>query len=352
MKLFAKAVLAISIAAIPPLSNPALANDEGILVKEIGGYHVGGKEILIKGLPSYETQYTPGGPKVTINPNGGFEAFQMYVQYVKLVSPKAKYPLLLWHGGGLSGVTWEDTPDGRKGWQTFFLKKGHDVYVTDSVERGRATWARYPEINKGEPVFRPKSQAWESFRIGPKYDDDPAKREIYPDTLFPYKHFDQMSKQSTPRWTTSDEATLAAYKEYVKSLPEACVIVAHSQGAVFAWDVARSMPEKVKAVVMLEPGGIPDPAKVDVDYSPLKGVKVLWLFGDLNTKYWQDRRTLLKRVDDKFKAAGGQSDWIEMTDSGVKGNTHMLMMDTNSDQIAQVVQDWLEKQGLMKGSSK
>jgi hypothetical protein len=41
----------------------------------------------------------------------------MYVQYVKLADSKARYPLLMWHGGGLSGVTWETKPDGKPGWQ-------------------------------------------------------------------------------------------------------------------------------------------------------------------------------------------------------------------------------------------
>ena len=94
----------------------------------------------------------------------------MYVQYVKLAQPRARVPLLLWHGGGLSGVTWETKPDGKPGWQQFFLNAGYDVYVSDAVERGRASWARYPEIFKAEPMFRPKKEAWELFRIGPSYE--------------------------------------------------------------------------------------------------------------------------------------------------------------------------------------
>ncbi len=74
--------------------------------------------------------------------------------------------MLMWHGGGLTGVTWETKPDGGAGWEQFFLTKGHDVYVSDAVERGRASWARYPEIFKGEPFFRTKKEGWELFRIG------------------------------------------------------------------------------------------------------------------------------------------------------------------------------------------
>ena len=34
--------------------------------------------------------------------------------------------------------------------------------------------------------------------------------------------------------------------------------------------------------------------------------------------------------------------------AGVKGNSHMMMMDTNSDQVAALIQQWIEKQGLMQ----
>ena len=31
---------------------------------------------------------------------------------------------------------------------------------------------------------------------------------------------------------------------------------------------------------------------------------------------------------------------------GVKGNTHMMMMDRNSDDVARLINEWIEKQGL------
>jgi hypothetical protein len=33
---------------------------------------------------------------------------------------------------------------------------------------------------------------------------------------------------------------------------------------------------------------------------------------------------------------------------GVPGNGHMLMMDRNSDQVAQMIQKWLGDNGLMR----
>jgi hypothetical protein len=32
---------------------------------------------------------------------------------------------------------------------------------------------------------------------------------------------------------------------------------------------------------------------------------------------------------------------------GIKGNTHMMMMDRNSDDVAKLVNDWIGKQGLV-----
>jgi S-ribosylhomocysteine lyase LuxS involved in autoinducer biosynthesis len=45
-------------------------------------------------------------------------------------------------------------------------------------------------------------------------------------------------------------------------------------------------------------------------------------------------------------AGGGSVDTIDLPDIGIKGNTHMMMMDKNSDQIADVMQKWLVAKGF------
>ena len=49
---------------------------------------------------------------------------------------------------------------------------------------------------------------------------------------------------------------------------------------------------------------------------------------------------------DALKAAGGSVDFIDLPDIGIKGNTHMVMMDKNSDQVADLIQKWLVGKGL------
>src|SRR5258706_1609856 len=103
--------LALGIAGVALTSAIAVANT--LSVAEISSFHVGGRAVSLSGLPTRDVVFTAGSAPIKVDPNGDFEVEQMYVQYVKLAQPKAKYPLLLWHGGGLTGVTWEAKPDGK-----------------------------------------------------------------------------------------------------------------------------------------------------------------------------------------------------------------------------------------------
>ena len=215
---------------------------------------------VLTGLPVRDVVFTAGSAPIKVDPNGDFEVEQMYVSYIKLAQPKARYPLLLWHGGGLTGVTWETKPDGQPGWQAFFLRAGHDVYVSDAMERGRSSWARYPEIFTSEPLFRTKKQAWEDFRIGAvgSYKLNPADRVALPGQLFPVDAFEQFMKQAVPRWATTDAQIQAAYNQLVQKVCP-CVIITHSQGGNFGFNAALAAPDKVKALISIEPTGTPKP---------------------------------------------------------------------------------------------
>lgn len=318
-------------------------------VREIGSMHVGGRTATLTGLPVKEIKFTPTSPVTRVDPNGEYEVEQMYVQYVKLHEPyrRASYPLLMIHGGGLAGVTWETKPDGGAGWQMFFLKNGHDVYVGDAVERGRASWARYPEIFTSEPIFRTKKEAWELFRIGPKYEVSPPVREAHAGTQFPLASFDQFMKQGVPRWVTNDAPTQAAYDELVQKICP-CVIVVHSQGSTFAYNAARKFPDRIKAIVGVEPSGALDPEKVDM--APLKGIPLLYVWGDKirETPRWGQIQAPLKKMIAAQLKQGGVADEYDLPSMGVMGNTHMMMMDKNSDQVAALINGWLVKKGLSK----
>jgi pimeloyl-ACP methyl ester carboxylesterase len=320
-------------------------------LKDIGSFYIGGRQASLSGLPVREVVYTKGGSPMKVDPNGDFEVEQMYVQYFIPVDQKSKYPLLMWHGGSLTGVTWETKPDGSPGWLQYFLKAGHAVYVSDAVERGRASWARYPEIFSGEPFFRTKKEAWTLFRIGSKesYNTVPNKRVAYRGMKFPVSAFDQFCKQVVPRWYSDNEATQAAYNALIKKVGLS-VLVLHSQAGNFGFNVALTAPDRIKAIIAIEPSGAPKPGQ---GLDKLKDVPILVVWGDYLDKpdlSYAWRKKIVSKVDafaKDLRARGGKVDWIELPKMGIKGNEHMLMMDTNSDQIADIVQEWMGKKCLM-----
>src|SRR5215831_17987549 len=133
-------------------------------LRDMGSFHVGGRDAEISGKPVKEIVFTPGGVPAKIDLNGAYAVEAMYVQYFLPAKRRGTVPLLMWHGGSLTGVSYETTPDGRMGWLNYFIQKGWDVYNSDAVERGRSGWAP-PDIWKGEPSFLSKSYLFELFRV-------------------------------------------------------------------------------------------------------------------------------------------------------------------------------------------
>lgn len=207
------AILAASAALV--LGGLAGCAQAPIQLAQMGSFHVGGREVVISGKPVKEVLFTPGGVPAKVDPNGVYQVEQMYVQYFIPKDPRG-LPLLMWHGGGLSGVTYETTPDGREGWLNYFVRKGWPTYNSDAVERGRSGWAMYPEIFPTEPVFLTKENPFERFRIGQgagSYNKDVAKMKPMLGSQFPVEGYDNFTKQNVPRWTSTDAPTIAAYTE-------------------------------------------------------------------------------------------------------------------------------------------
>ena len=63
---------------------------------------------------------------------------QMYVQYQKPVAGAQHAPVVMVHGCCLSSKTWETTPDGRMGWNEYFVRKNRSVYLADQSARARS----------------------------------------------------------------------------------------------------------------------------------------------------------------------------------------------------------------------
>ena len=300
-------------------------------LRDMGSFHVGGREVTISGKPVKEVVFTPGGVPAKVDLNGTYLVESMYVQYFLPANKRGSVPLLMWHGGGLTGVTYETTPDGRDGWLNWFVKQGWDVYNSDAVERGRAGWAMVPDIFKGEPLFLPKNEPFGRFRMK--------------GSTFPVESYDNFVRQIVPRWTTTDEAIIAAYTALVDRVCP-CVILFHSQAGQFGFKVAQARPDKVKALIAVEPAGQGDPKLAD----RLKAIPTLFVYGDgIETDpRWPAIRRNGVSFGEAITKAGGKVEVVDLPKAGIRGNSHMLMMDKNNADVAALIQGWLEKQGLYR----
>ncbi|MCR0982374.1 alpha/beta fold hydrolase [Roseomonas populi] len=326
-----------------PMAGPA-PGKAPITLSDFGSFHVGGRDFVISGQPAREVLFSPGGQPARVDPNGTYVIGGMYAGYMIPSPQRGRFPLLMWHGGGLTGVTWETTPDGREGWQHFFLRRGWPVYVSDATERGRSGWTMIPEATGGQPVFLTENNPWERFRIG----DGPgslARGTTLPGNQFPadkdsYRNF---MRQNVPRFTTTDELTLESYGALLDRVGPSVVLV-HSQGGFFGWRAAQERPDKVRALVLVEPAATGDMAKA----AALKDVPMLVLYGDYidGDARWPTIRANGVRFAEAIRAAGGSVDVVNLPERGIRGNSHMIMMDRNSDQVAALVQDWLVAKGL------
>src|SRR6266699_3637014 len=313
----------ISVAVALMGSQPANA-DEPIILRDMGSFHVGGRLVEISGKPVKEVPFTRGGVPAKVDPNGTYQVEQMYVQFFLPKERKGKLPLLLWHGGGLTGVTYESTPDGREGWLNMFVRKGWDTYVSDAVERGRAGFAP-PDVWPSEPTFLTYQDPYERFRIGDgagSWNADPAKRRLIPGSQFPAEAYDSYMKQQVPRWLATDDAIMTAYIALVDKVCP-CVLLVHSQGGSFGFKVAEQRPDKVKAIVAIESATAGTTSKAGA----LKNTPTLMVFGDYVDQH--PRWATFKKIDTEYaqavRAAGGTVDWINLPEIGIKGNSHMLM---------------------------
>src|SRR5207244_3621734 len=119
-RLSTSAALACSAAAVLAMlaGEPARAADEPLTLARDGFFYVGGKTMTVEGK-----EYFYG---------------QMYVEIRIPAKQTHPYPIIMVHGGTMSGTNYTGTPDGREGWAQYFVRQGYAVYVVDQPGRGRS----------------------------------------------------------------------------------------------------------------------------------------------------------------------------------------------------------------------
>ena len=285
-----------------------------------------------------------GGGTITVG--------QMYVEYE--IPPRAGRrgcPVVLLPGGCHTVATFDETPDGREGWRTYFLRRGFPVYLAEWVGRGASGFDPsriHRAREEGDPALLPRflhlsqEEVWTIFRFGP------APGVPHPGLRFPLHAVEHYYAQLLPNTEAVLEEPELATTEALIALLERIgpsVVIGHSRAGNALLPAAVRRPELFAALVELEPIGCRAYYRED-DLPSLARLPFLGVYGDyLEGTVWAPYAEESREFVAKLTAAGGTARHLVLPDSGVTGNSHMLFMEDNSDEIADLLIRWLDDQG-------
>jgi len=338
-----------------------------------------------------------GGKYSTVNGQQVMSG-QIYAEYQIPSKQTHRWPLLMIHGLGQSGTNFTGTSDGREGWAQYFLRQGYAVYVIDQPGRGRAAYQPEPYGPLAPPdienvqrrfVAPERYELWPQARLHTQW---PGKG-VPGDPIFDQFYASQLPSIPAANATIFNRDAIVALLEKIGP----AIVMTHSQSGGFGWPVADMRPDLVKAIIALEPSGPPffdienlgapdwfsdaptsyrvwGPTAAPLTYAPpaaspsdlavvreerpdapnvvrcwlqkpparqlpnLQKMPILVMTAEASYHATYDHCTV------KFlEQAGVHPTWIKLGESGIHGNGHMLMLEQNSREIAEVIARWLAK---------
>lgn len=362
--------------AAPPASIPTFSTEE---IARTGFFYVGG-------------HYAGGEGKEVMDG----------AEYVEVMVPKKirrAWPIVFLHGAGQTGTDWLQTPDGRAGWAYYFVKQGYVVYTVDYPARGRSAYV--PEIDGPltirtapllEKIWTDLTELgdWPQAKKYTQWPSDAPNKGKMGDPVF--DNFARTQVQFL-QGGTQDKLNLDVHIALLEKIGTPVILITHSQGGGFGFQVADARPNLVKAIITAEPGGPPiqtvDTAKQEYTGKP----SFVWGVTSLPVKYdppindvkdlqveleaksdgpglvpcWLQKEPAHKlvnlqgipvldvsaeasyhRVFDSCDAkwlsqAGVKTTYVKLEDVGLAGNAHEMMLEKNSDGIAKFFESWIEK---------
>jgi pimeloyl-ACP methyl ester carboxylesterase len=308
------------------------------------------------------------------------------------------WPVVMVHGGSQTGTNFTGTPDGREGWAQYFVRQGYAVYVVDQVGRARSGYlaAAYgPMHNVERSNALPRFVAQEKYKLWPQAvlhtqwpgtgdPDDPATVQLAASQMPAIVDFAEQQ-------VLNRDALIALLDKIGPA-----ILLTHSQAGAYGWPVADARPDLVKAILAIEPNGppfynvefigAPDYFKqgslalpygitgVPLTYSPpindaselkitqqdkadspdlvrchaqaeparrlpnLQKMPILVLSSEASYHAPYDHCTVKY-----LRQAGINPTFIRLADLGIKGNSHVMMLERNNKEIAAVIAKWLDQ---------
>jgi hypothetical protein len=344
--------------------------------------HPGTKEPLVieeQGAEAFGGTVLGDPAKASLHCDHGFVEWQIPR------SKQRKLPLLMWHSS--STKTWETpTPAGHEGFNNIFLRRGYPVYIFDPPPSGRAAegcqkYTYTPKIGSDQDSFI-------GLRLG--IWNPPDLPQPYPNLQFPVNDpaaLEQLQRASYLEFQTSENVRLQsdAVAQLLKKTGPA-VLFTHSGSGIRGWWTALKS-DNVKGIVAFEPGhfvfpqgevppAIPRADGVSVEafnaplgsavplteFMKLTKIPIRIIIGDnipskmdpmnvgrrLPLENNRIRVIRVKLFAEAINRHGGHAEVFILPEHGIFGNEHYIMWDLNNEEVANVVEEFLKKQGLDK----
>jgi len=372
-----RATSAAAVVVVLAVVSPARAEEPLALAKQ-GYFFVGGK-------------YATVGDKKVMNG-------QIYVEYQIPKKRTQTYPLVIVPGAAQTATNFNGTPDGREGWTQHFLRRGYAVYIVEQPGRGRSSYQpdtdgtqAYPQILSVQQRFT----APEKFNLWPQA----RLHTQWPGTgMAGDPNFDQFFASQVP-FVQKPDVIQALNRDAIAALIDKLgpvILMTHSQSGAYGWEAVDQRPGMVKALIQAEPSAPPvhdveflgapewfrDGARtrtwgltsIPITYAPPANDASELAFerqekadGPDLAKCWLQKEPARQLpnlqklpiaivtgeasfhgpyehcVVKFLEQAGVHPTWLNLGAMGIHGNGHMMMLEKNSDQIAEVIERWVRK---------
>lgn len=338
-----------------------------------------------------------GGQYFTASDGQQYMAKQMYVEYQIPKHVKHPFPVVLIHGGGLTGTYMMGTSDNRPGWSTFFLANGYAVYVVDQTGRGKSANHTdvYGPTSRGNAFnIQQRFTAFELYNLWPQarlHTQWPGPGVIG-DFIFDQFYASEVQGIASPE---VQQTTMRAAGAALLDRIGPAILLTHSQSGPYGWFIADARPQLVKGILAVEPSGPPfynsnqigpptwfseatalsrawgitsipitysppvtDPSQLTTVLAPqerpdlapcrrqteparqlptLQGIPILILASEASYHASYDHCT-----SRYLTQAGVNNTFVDLGDVGIHGNGHMMMIEKNNLEIAGFMTRWLE----------
>lgn len=274
---------------------------------------------------------------------------RMYVQFQVPVRIRHPEPIIMIPGGAHTGACYESTPDGREGWKDYFLRKGFRVYVVDWPGTGRSGVHPHFCTLTGEDLVDLLAQLLEKIK------------PICPAILITHSMsgaYGWKAAEKVPGLISKIVAIAPAApgnlmkeaKEKFSDIVKAPIIISKEE-AKRVWANANFFPhdyfeDYYNSLAALSPGLANERvnyknSQLTIEPPKLRGIKILVITGETDPRH---PRSVDGAIVDYFRQCSIKAEHCWLPYSGIFGNGHLLMLEKNNLQIAELINSWIKKE--------